>query len=264
MRSGLTASMTSSALCTRVAPSRISKLQPCARGSSGEPGTAITSRPYSVAWRAVISEPERGAASITTVPWASPAMIRLRQGKWRARGLGTRRLLGDQEPAFGDRRLPLLILGRIDDVDPARDHCDRAARQRAVMRGAVDAAGEARDDDIARRAEIVGELPGEAARGSRGVARADQGDGGPVEQIEVALDDQRRRRGLELRQQGRIEALAEEQVARAQSRHPFDLALDLGPGGEPGRAPATACGEVRDGVDRRLRRAEAGRAAGSK
>ncbi len=47
----------SSTPCTNVAPSRISRLQPCARGSSGEPGTAITSRPASLAMRAVISEP---------------------------------------------------------------------------------------------------------------------------------------------------------------------------------------------------------------
>lgn len=64
----------------------ISRLHPCARGSSGLPGTAITSRPASAASRAVMSEPDRGAASTTTVPSASPAMIRLREGKWRASG----------------------------------------------------------------------------------------------------------------------------------------------------------------------------------
>ena len=70
--------MTSAAFWISVAPSRISWLQPCARGSSGEPGTAITSRPASAASRAVISEPDRGAASTTTVPLLIPAMIRLR------------------------------------------------------------------------------------------------------------------------------------------------------------------------------------------
>lgn len=59
----------------------ISALHPCARGSSGDPGTAITSRPASAANRAVMSDPDRGAASTTTVPSASPAMIRLRDGK---------------------------------------------------------------------------------------------------------------------------------------------------------------------------------------
>jgi hypothetical protein len=43
-----------------------------------DPGTAMTSRPASAASRAVISEPERGAASTTTVPELMPAMIRLR------------------------------------------------------------------------------------------------------------------------------------------------------------------------------------------
>ena len=78
--------MTSAAFWTSVAPSRINWLQPCARGSSGDPGTAITSRPASAASRAVISDPDRGAASITTVPALIPAMIRLRYGKCRARG----------------------------------------------------------------------------------------------------------------------------------------------------------------------------------
>ena len=38
----------------------------------------MTCLPASAANLAVISDPERGAASITTVPLASPAMIRLR------------------------------------------------------------------------------------------------------------------------------------------------------------------------------------------
>ena len=88
-------SSTSAADCTNVAPSRISALQPCARGSSVEPGTAMTSRPASAASRAVISEPDFGAASITIVPAASPAMMRLRRGKWRACGLRPDRHFGD-------------------------------------------------------------------------------------------------------------------------------------------------------------------------
>jgi len=46
-----------------------------------DPGTANTSRPCSPARRAVIRLPERSAASITSTPRASPAMIRLRRGK---------------------------------------------------------------------------------------------------------------------------------------------------------------------------------------
>ena len=64
-----------------VAPSRSSRLQPCARESSGEPGTAKISRPCSNASRAVISDPDRAEASTTTVPNAMPEMSRLRRGK---------------------------------------------------------------------------------------------------------------------------------------------------------------------------------------
>ena len=46
----------------------------------------MTSRPASPASRAVMSEPERGAASTTTVPSDRPAMMRLREGKLRASG----------------------------------------------------------------------------------------------------------------------------------------------------------------------------------
>src|SRR3569833_1318772 len=81
-----TSSITSAADCTSTAPSRISWLHPWLRASSGEPGTAITSRPASPASRAVISEPDLGAASTTTVPAAIPAMLRLRVGKWLPRG----------------------------------------------------------------------------------------------------------------------------------------------------------------------------------
>src|SRR3546814_16520511 len=60
---------------------------PDLRGSSGDPGTANTLRPWSRARRAVISEPERRAASTTTVATASPAMMWLRDRKFRVSGV---------------------------------------------------------------------------------------------------------------------------------------------------------------------------------
>ena len=63
-----------------------SSLDPRARGSNDEPGTAKISRPASCARFAVIRLPERSAASITTTPSAKPAMMRLRRGKCRACG----------------------------------------------------------------------------------------------------------------------------------------------------------------------------------
>ena len=64
-----------------VAPSRSSALVPAERHAVTGPGTAPTSRPMSAAISAVMSEPERRAASTTIVMCASAAMIRLRAGK---------------------------------------------------------------------------------------------------------------------------------------------------------------------------------------
>ena len=153
-------------------------------------------------------------------PRASPAMIRLRQGKWRARGSVPGGCSATSSPRSHMRLLPRLVLRRIGDVDAAGDDADRAAFQRAVVRGAVDAAGEARDDDQALLAEVVRQPAGEAAGRRRGVARADDRDGLPVEQVEVALGDQERRRIFELGEQARIEPLAEQQIARAELRDP--------------------------------------------
>src|SRR5262249_2301919 len=50
------------------------------------PGTANTSRPCSPAKRAVISEPERSAASTTTTPSEIPEITRLQRGKSFPRG----------------------------------------------------------------------------------------------------------------------------------------------------------------------------------
>ena len=72
----------SAVFVTSVAPSRIRLLQPSARGSSGDPGIAMTSLPRSDASLAVINDPERAAASMTTTPKLKPAIIRLRMGKW--------------------------------------------------------------------------------------------------------------------------------------------------------------------------------------
>lgn len=70
----------------QLGPCFISLWQPLDNGEWMEPGMAKTSRPCSAASRAVISVPLRSAASTTSTPRASPAMIRLRRGKLEASG----------------------------------------------------------------------------------------------------------------------------------------------------------------------------------
>ena len=78
--------MTSSALVTSLAPCLMSwfgaKLTACVT----LPGTPNTSRPNSIASRAVISEPEYCAPSTITTPSGMPATIRLRTGKFSGAG----------------------------------------------------------------------------------------------------------------------------------------------------------------------------------
>jgi hypothetical protein len=130
-------------------------------------------------------------------------MIRLREGKWRACGSTPGGCSATSRPRSAMARCRALVLGRIEDVDAAGDDRDRSGLERAVVRGGVDAAGEPGDDDRARLAERLGEAAGEAAGGGGGVARAHERDGGPVEQGQMAFDDQSRRRGLELGEQER-------------------------------------------------------------
>ena len=122
-------------ISVRCAPWRIRSLAPAERGSSGEPGTPKSSRPASLAMRAVSSEPERCAASITTSPSASPAMIRLRLGKCRALRCRAERRLGHDGALLGDPRLQPGVLRRVGHVQPAGDHRDGLARPQRARYG---------------------------------------------------------------------------------------------------------------------------------
>ena len=131
---GSTAWMMSAASVISVAPCLIRSLVPAARGSSGEPGTANTSRPCSAAIRAVISEPERCAASTTTTPSAAPEIRRLRRGKSRARGTWPSGISEIAAPRVEDRGQQIFMLGRIDPVVAAGEH--RHACRHRGWRGA--------------------------------------------------------------------------------------------------------------------------------
>ena len=53
------------------------------------------------------------------------------------------RHLGNDQPALIHGFLPILVLRRIEDVDPAGDHADGPGRESAIVRRAIDAAGKA-------------------------------------------------------------------------------------------------------------------------
>ena len=157
---GAIASMTSRASVTRIAPSFKSSLAPAARGSSGEPGTAKTSRPISPASLALISDPERFAASITTRPSARPAIMRLRRGKSLARGSHPNGISKPPRRHSRRSRRKVGVFGRIGRSSPPASTRDSSGCQAALMRRRVDAARQAGDDGMT----FAAELGGEAAR----------------------------------------------------------------------------------------------------
>ena len=172
--------------------------------------------------------------------------------------LGPRRHFGEHQPALVEGLLPLLIFGRVKDVDAAGDDRDRPAIEGPVVGGAVDPAGQPRHDDQVALAKIVGEAAREAAGCRRGVAGADHRDRLPIEQANLPLRDQQRRRILQLCQQARIEALPERQPLRAELLDPVDLTLGAVPGAQYRRPAASATREIGNGGQRLGGAAEAG------
>jgi hypothetical protein len=101
-------------------------------------------------------------------------MMRLRRGKSRA--------CGEQAG----------VLGRIDMIDPAGQHRDRAGGDAALMRRGIDAARQARDHHIAGMAKIGGHAMRDLAAVERRITPADQRDGGADQQGGIAQNTEQR------------------------------------------------------------------------
>ena len=100
--------------------------------------------------------------------------------------LRARRLLGDQQAAYGNLLLQPGIFGREGDVDTAGDDADRPALQCADMRRRVDPARQTGGDGHALRRKVLRQSACEAARRGRGVARAHQRHPAALRQPDVA------------------------------------------------------------------------------
>ena len=101
----------------------------------------------------MISAPLRSRASTTTVASASPATIRLRAGNRHGAGSTPGAYSETIRPCAAISRCERRVGARVVAVDAAAEHGDRLARfERTAMRGRIDPAREAGDDDDARRA----------------------------------------------------------------------------------------------------------------
>ena len=239
--------MTSSGSVAIVAPVFNRRLVPSARGSSGWPGTANTSRPCSAAVRAVISVPDRRAASTISTPSAMPEMMRLRRGKSCARGTKPGGVLADQAAALADLALQLGMLRRIDVVEAAGEHGNGAVLERRLVRRRVDAAGQPGGDDEAGAADAGREHAGELLARGRGVARADDGDDRARQVAGVALDVEQRRRRIDGGQRRRIAGLDGEEGLGADPVGGLELGLGLRLAGRCGSPAARRAATARAG-----------------
>ena len=147
------------------------------------PGTAPTGRPSCSAKSAVVSDPERSVASTTTVAAASPAMRRLRATKHQRYGVKPGGSSETTAPRSDQLAVQAAARGRVRDVGAAREHGDGprrprrlGGRERADVRGGVDAEREAGDHGDARGGERAPEPAGDLDAVRRPAARADDGD----------------------------------------------------------------------------------------
>ena len=124
---GKSSESTSSAPRQRIAPSRSSSCAPAEVSEKTLPGTANTSRPKSLARRAVMSEPVRREASTTTTPDGEPRDDPVADREVLRPRLRPRRVLGEKQVRFGHRLLQARVLARVVDVEPAAQNGDRAA-----------------------------------------------------------------------------------------------------------------------------------------
>ena len=160
---------------TSVAPCLIRPLVPSARGSSGDPGTAKTSRPCS-------SAKPRGDQRARAFGGLDDDDAERQAGNQpvAAREIAPARLpaerhFGDGGAGRQDGVEQVGMFRRIDAVLAAGEHRHGTAFEAGAVGGRVDAARQPGDDGEAGLAEIAREPLGELDAGGRGVARADDG-----------------------------------------------------------------------------------------
>jgi hypothetical protein len=201
---------------------------PSQRGSSGEPGTAKTSRPKSAALRAVIKEPGAGL----------PAEGHFADGKALSRG------------EFVEKAD---IFRRVGLVEAAGHGGDRAGIEAGAVGGRVDAARKAGDDGIARAADLARQLAGEFHAGDRCVARPDYADARRRRGRAIAFDGQQRRRTDDLAQERGVIRFADADEGGAVPVGDLQFAFRLALAGDAdGAGRTTAAREFRQHVQRRL------------
>jgi hypothetical protein len=153
-------------------------------------------------------------------------MIRLRGREVGRVRLAARRVVGEERTLLLDPRRQILVLRRVNDVDAAAEHRDRATARlkRRLMRRGIDPARKSRDDGDARLGKF-GRKPSRDFPAVAGRApRADDRERGIVLRQQLALDVEQRRRRGNLRQEPRVLDVFKSDRRNAQPRNPVIFA----------------------------------------
>jgi len=172
-------------------------------------------------------------------------------------GLGSEWQFYEDRSLTRQRLMEPTILFWIDDIDTAGDNCHAAGLEGTQMRGGIDPARQARDDDNSGLTERSSEFAADAPADGRGVAGSDDRHDRPAQQLGPPEHGQKRRRILDRRKSARIQRLAPADHPRpsAVERSQFDLGRGPSHRGHGLRA-LTAASEPRHHVEGCPRRAE--------
>jgi hypothetical protein len=117
-----------------------------------------------------MSDPEPRAASTTTVPQGEPGDDTVASGKVPTARLPLDGHLRDDRAEFNHSRDQRHGFAGIGLGMPPGEHAERAGLETRGMHPLIDAAGEPRDDDVARPPESAREPVGESEPSRRSVA----------------------------------------------------------------------------------------------
>ena len=153
--------------------------------------------------------------------------MRLRRGKNSLRGCVPSAYSLMMAPRSIDLLGEALVLGRIDEVEAAGQHADRAAAglERGAMGDRIDAAREAADDGDPVRSEPARHLFGDLASVDGDAPRTDDGDGPLVGGRQRAADEEHRRPVVDLEELLRVSGVVPGDRLDAMAFEPLELAF---------------------------------------
>jgi hypothetical protein len=143
------------------------------------------------------------------------------------------------------------VLGWIDPVVAAAEHCHGASRERGLVGDGVYASCQAGHDDEACFRQIACEALRHLQAGGRGIPRTDDGNARCAERFRIPSDSNERRRAVYGREIAGIVPFAGRDEAHTLATCGVHFALDIRERSHLDRSAPAATREIRQGIQRR-------------